>query len=454
MADYSPPTENLPIFDSAVFKSGDSTLTQSQGDKRYLRYPNAQGTENLQAINVNGASQFNATSTYSSTSNIVQTSGSTLQQQPASQYGSLPSGTTASLNKTFIGTNFGSTNTTSLQITDTSQNRSIICLPNSSTSAYNPLVQAQDASIISVNNSLTLTRSQGTTTGLRISSSNNIVVMGSGGTSSTPTNNLTVNGSTNTMTTTGTDLTIGNTNVNFSSTVPPTSSATQPSASDSSSKIPTTAWVQSAISAGGSTNITPNSINITPTSTALQYTSGISNQYNSGAFYALSGQTTQLYTNTTSPVQYTPNRPIQIRFTTSDGTNNFNLSVPITFTLNCFFYDGSSYGETSCQLMIFPSALTSNWGSYGDTNYNINNNINGNTGFYSTGRQYWTSNQQLSGFSGSQGWLQGVNNATGVYTIYIYFTMWTGSQWTYWIRSQATNGATSASPQMGIQIFS
>lgn len=447
MSSYAPPIENVAIFDSALFPDGDGYLTQDAADARYLRYPTAQGTENLMAINVNG------TATFGTSSSIIQQSGSTLQQQPASTSGLVPANTTATFNKTFIGTNFGSTNVTSLQLTDTSQNRTLAMIPNSSNAAYNPLVQSQDAAIFAINNSLTLTRSQGTTTGLRISSSNNIVTLGSGGTSSTPTNNLIINGSTNTTSTSGTTLTVGNTNVNFTSSTPPTSSATQPAASDSSTNIPTTAWVQSAISAGGQ-NITPNSIVVTPTSTALQYTSGIQNQYNSGAFYALSGSTTQLYTNTTSPVQYTPNRPIQIRFTTADGTNNFNLAQPLTFTLNCFFYDGSSYGETSCQLMIFNNALTSNWGSFGDTNYNINNNINGNTGFYSTGRQYWTSNQQLSGFSGSQGWLQGVNNATGVYTIYIYFTMWAGSTWSYWIRSQSTNGATGASPQMGVQIFS
>lgn len=60
MADYKPPTENLPIFDSSVFKTTDVGLTQSDADNRYLRYPNAQGTENLQQINVNGAANFNS----------------------------------------------------------------------------------------------------------------------------------------------------------------------------------------------------------------------------------------------------------------------------------------------------------------------------------------------------------------------------------------------------------
>jgi hypothetical protein len=61
MADYKPPTEQLPIFDTTVFLSGDQTITQNQADKRYLRYPNAQGTENLQSINVNGTADFNST---------------------------------------------------------------------------------------------------------------------------------------------------------------------------------------------------------------------------------------------------------------------------------------------------------------------------------------------------------------------------------------------------------
>lgn len=58
MVDYNPPTENLPIFDTNVFTTGDEYITQNQADSRYLRFPNAQGTENLQAINVNGTAIF------------------------------------------------------------------------------------------------------------------------------------------------------------------------------------------------------------------------------------------------------------------------------------------------------------------------------------------------------------------------------------------------------------
>lgn len=65
MSAYNAPIENVPIFDSLLFRqtNGDTFLTPSEGDLRYLRYPVAQGTENLQAINVNGNSVFASTTT-------------------------------------------------------------------------------------------------------------------------------------------------------------------------------------------------------------------------------------------------------------------------------------------------------------------------------------------------------------------------------------------------------
>ena len=54
MASYSPPTEDLAIFDSSVFLSGDEALTYNQAVKKFLRYPTAQGTQNLITTNVYG----------------------------------------------------------------------------------------------------------------------------------------------------------------------------------------------------------------------------------------------------------------------------------------------------------------------------------------------------------------------------------------------------------------
>lgn len=59
MASYPPPTENLPIFDDIVFRDlGDEPLTFNDAKKYFLQFPNAQGTENLQAINVNDVATF------------------------------------------------------------------------------------------------------------------------------------------------------------------------------------------------------------------------------------------------------------------------------------------------------------------------------------------------------------------------------------------------------------
>jgi len=67
MATYNPPTENLAIFDPSVFNTADIALTQATGDTRYLRFPTAQGTENLSAINVNGVANFNSTVSFNDT---------------------------------------------------------------------------------------------------------------------------------------------------------------------------------------------------------------------------------------------------------------------------------------------------------------------------------------------------------------------------------------------------
>ena len=53
MSSYNPPVDNLTVFSTTLFKES-NTLTLSQADKRYLKFPLAQGTENFQSINVLG----------------------------------------------------------------------------------------------------------------------------------------------------------------------------------------------------------------------------------------------------------------------------------------------------------------------------------------------------------------------------------------------------------------
>lgn len=76
MSEYLPPNniEPISIFNPANFETITDYLTIDYANKHYLKYPNAQGTENLQAINVNGVSTFNNTSTFNSSS--VHNSGS------------------------------------------------------------------------------------------------------------------------------------------------------------------------------------------------------------------------------------------------------------------------------------------------------------------------------------------------------------------------------------------
>lgn len=54
MAQYTPPSENVPIFDSSLFNTGDEYLTFNIASTKFLRYPLAQGTETLLTTNING----------------------------------------------------------------------------------------------------------------------------------------------------------------------------------------------------------------------------------------------------------------------------------------------------------------------------------------------------------------------------------------------------------------
>ena len=52
MSEYDPPTENLPIFNSDLFNISDSALTVGIADKRYLKFPTAQGAETIPTLTV------------------------------------------------------------------------------------------------------------------------------------------------------------------------------------------------------------------------------------------------------------------------------------------------------------------------------------------------------------------------------------------------------------------
>ena len=62
MSAYQPPRANLIIFDSSVFTetNGDS-LTQTQANNLYLKFPLGQGAETIPALTVSGDLQTRLT---------------------------------------------------------------------------------------------------------------------------------------------------------------------------------------------------------------------------------------------------------------------------------------------------------------------------------------------------------------------------------------------------------
>lgn len=59
MSSTKPPNPNVDRFNNLYWIESDVPITQAEADKRYLRFPTAQGTENLKTINVNGVATFN-----------------------------------------------------------------------------------------------------------------------------------------------------------------------------------------------------------------------------------------------------------------------------------------------------------------------------------------------------------------------------------------------------------
>ena len=109
MAEYTRPLEDLPIFDNLVFLSNDTPVTIGYANSHYLRFPNAQGTENLQAINVSGAADFNNSvnidGILTTTNAINMTGGSTALNNIATRQLSLKDVTNGNSNGTAIYTN-------------------------------------------------------------------------------------------------------------------------------------------------------------------------------------------------------------------------------------------------------------------------------------------------------------------------------------------------------------
>lgn len=234
MATYAPPSniEDLTIFNPAYFESADQTLTQSEADKRYLRFPNAQGTENLQAINVSGIANFNTninvgssstanntpTLTTNKTNMVIGLGGqgkmdiecpvnlggfaslnlTTAQVNLSSNSNILQtSGTQNNLNKTSFLTANGSSATPTIDITDTTATKSILVLPNSGAGSYNPATDAGSSVILakgSAINTETLELTTWSSTNGAVKLTPSSTSMGYGGTSNVSSTYVLCNG--------------------------------------------------------------------------------------------------------------------------------------------------------------------------------------------------------------------------------------------------------------------
>lgn len=312
MAVYNPPIENLPIFDNNVFTSGNEVLTVDTANNKYLKFPIAQGAETLTDITVLGTSTFNGTLTQpNAIINIDQTDhtnnnvGNNLRAtqvygdltllRPSTQNGggmqftdittqtygnnytqAFQSGTNFTLTSQSLGGGItlrqrtaGNTLRTPLTMLSTGStfattstdgnNITLACLetvsgkfigfqPSVSLGQQMPIL-AGDNQIVSKSQSNTpnttalVVGCQSTVSnGLKVDSVNNITTIGQGGT----TNGV----YTTSFSCDGTNSIIKGP-AQFTSTSPPTSDQTIPAPTDSSNKIPTTAWVQSAITTGG-----------------------------------------------------------------------------------------------------------------------------------------------------------------------------------------------------------
>jgi hypothetical protein len=77
MSVISPPEPNLDTFNNTYWTTDDIPLTQAEANKLYLKYPIAQGTQTLQAVNINGITTINETTTITNSKNLLLTDGTT-----------------------------------------------------------------------------------------------------------------------------------------------------------------------------------------------------------------------------------------------------------------------------------------------------------------------------------------------------------------------------------------
>ena len=400
MSAYNPPIENVPIFDSALFSDTNSdTLTIPIADKRYLRFPIGQGQETIPSLIVSGTTTLNGSVAVNNNSAITLNGNSNIQQTAST--------TANNLTETLFETSFGTSLSPTIQVGDTIANQYIAFIPNSS--SYNPATTAGNEVILAIGNAigtetLELTTWSATNSSVKVAPTS--VSMGAGGTTSTPTTSVVCNG---TSVVVAPSITFPDTRVQnsaFTGAGALTGSYTNTNMTiDANGKI-------TALANGSTTipsNLTPNSVNITSSvGTAPNPSAGISNAWNSNSaisFSGYGGRTIASYNG-----DFIAGTGIQIDSWTGTALSSSPSSL---FELNFTFFksDGTEWGQTYCYLQLYPNKLFTFTGT-DISNWNINNKINGDDSYVVSsptyapnGRWYWTYQQNFSGVSGTQAFL-------------------------------------------------
>lgn len=251
MSTNIPPDPNINIFNNSYWSQSNESITKEYADKHYLKYPIAQGDEITKNLTVNGIATVNS----SGSNNLILNSNATLSQySPQVQAGDQVLCASGLINSETLTLTTQSTGNTRLKIkndnivlgadnyislvasTEVILNSSNINLdgPVYNRGVFNSM-NTSNNNILSFNTNPTLAQYNPCVT------TNSQVIAATGITDS---ENLILTS----QSSTNNGIIINNLNCDFTSTNAPTSNQTLLASNDNSTKIPTTQWVQSAIS--------------------------------------------------------------------------------------------------------------------------------------------------------------------------------------------------------------
>jgi len=352
MATYPPPSFQSTIFDTNAFTHtlANGGLSQAEADLLYYKYPLGQAFETLNQIDVTGLATFETQAIFEGTLTI-----SNALQNTSLGNGFLPLATGQGDQNVVIGVGSGANGlmgqgNTIVGYFSASDTKTSSCSSNSlfGARAGQHLTSGQGNTLI------------GTTTGNNITSGNANICLGNGAMAGEPdgtySNNIVIGNGTQAL---GSNKTIIGTTTQTSmnlvcSNNPTMSGYSQPASSDSTQKIATTAWVQSAIVGIGAGKVSSNkyygSQTITVPSGVYKCDimvfgqggrAGQTNQYGSYAVCGGSGGGGQVAMTCGLPVLAGNTFTLTASTTSSTGQTSFSLNFGGGTIALCSVYNGN-----------------------------------------------------------------------------------------------------------------